>query len=448
MSGAPPAPGARPGAPAPWLPTPFTALLLAAGLLPPLLAGAASLPATLAWDGIVALLFAADALLAPRPGSLAASRTFRDPLSAFASNRITLRASNVGRATLRLALADAPPAGFECTGHRRRAVLPAGAVADLSYDAVPRLRGPAAFGDLHVRATGPLRLASRSWRVLLAAPARVYPDLRALALPAAASQAETVRPRRHGPREGREFESLRPYLADDDLRAIDWKATARRGAPVVRQWQPERNQVIWLLLDCGRLLAARLPDGRTPLDRAVDAALAVARAGVARGDRVGAILFGAEVRRVVPPGSGRAQLGPLAEALHAAQPAAEESDFQGAFAALDARQRRRALVLIFTDLADPDTSALLISRAAHLRRRHLVLVAAPDDSAVATAARAAPRTAEEAWIRTAAGRILAERDAAAHRLQAAGVRVERCPAEGLAAAALRGYLAAKERGVL
>lgn len=430
------------------VPSPLTAFLLLPGLLPPLLLGGGGLAAMLAWDGVVALLFTIDALLSPGPGSLRATRSFRDPLSAFAPNRITLQLESRAPRTLRLRLADSPPASFASEDHRRGVVLPARGGLTLTYDAVPRERGAVAFGDLHVRALGPLRLASREWQVPLREEARVYPDLRSLALGAAAANADPARPHRHGAREGREFESLRPYLAGDDVRAIDWKATARRGAPVVRQWQPERNQTLWILVDCGRLLSARLPDGRTKLDRAVDASLAVARAASTRGDRVGAVLFGAEVVRVVPPGSGRAQLAPLADALHAARPTADESDYGAAFDLLDARQRRRALVLVFTDLADPDTSALLIARAAQLRRRHLVLVAAVEDSAVADAARAAPRTVADAWTRTAAGRILAERDAAALELAGAGVRVESCPAAGLAASVVGRYLEIKGRGEL
>jgi uncharacterized protein (DUF58 family) len=278
--------------------------------------------------------------------------------------------------------------------------------------------------------------------------ARVYPDLRSLALPAASQDVDPARRRRRAPREGREFEALRPYLAGDDVRAIDWKATARRGSPVVRQWQPERNQTVWLLVDCGRLLSARLPDGRTKLDRAVEASLAVARAAAARGDRVGVLLFGAEVNRVVLPGSRRAQLGPLAEALHAARATLDESDYRVAFDLLDARQRRRALVMVFTDLADPDTSALLIARAARLRRRHLVLVAAAGDSELADAAREVPRSAEDAYVRVAAERIVAERDAAAVRLAAAGVRVERCSAADLGASVVGSYLEIKATGAL
>ena len=160
------------------------------------------------------------------------------------------------------------------------------------------------------------------------------------------------------------------------------------------------------------------------------------------------VLFGAEVERVVPPRAGRAQLAPLAEALHAAEARIEESDYGAAFDVLDARQRRRALVVVFTDLADPDTSAVLLARAAQLRRRHLVLVAAVADSEIADAAAARPRDVEEAFVRTAAESILEERDHAARRLLSAGVRVESVPARELTAAMVGRYAEVKARGEL
>jgi uncharacterized protein (DUF58 family) len=432
------------------LPTPRAALLLSAGAVLALaLSGAgAALPVAAAVDALVLVLFLADAALAPGPGAVRATRSLREPLSAFAPNRVAVRLESAAARSLSLRVADAPPATFDSTGHRARIVLAPGGEAPLVYEVRPRARGRAAFGDLHLRATGPLGLAARQWRVPLAREVRVYPDLRALASLPGVTRPEAGRTRARGHREGREFAALRGYVPGDDVRAIDWKATARRGAPVVREWQPERNQTIWLLLDCGRHLSARLPDGRAKLDHAVDAALALARAAAERGDRAGAILFGAEVERVVPPGSGRAQLAPLAAALHEAAARVEESDYAAAFDALEARQRRRALVVVFTDLADPDTSALLLARAAQLRRRHLVLVAAVADSEIADAAVARPRDAGEAFVRAAAESILEEREQAASRLQATGVRVESVPARELAGAVVARYADAKARGEL
>jgi uncharacterized protein (DUF58 family) len=432
------------------LPTARAALLLALGAGAALVAAGTglALPLVLAVDAALVLLFLADAARAPRPDAVRAVRTMREPLSAFAPNAVEVRLETASPRPLRLLAADAPPPSFDSAGHRASLVLPAGGEGVLAYEVRPRARGGAAFGDLHLRAEGPLGLAARQWKVPLAREVRVYPDLRALASLPGATRPEAGRARARGHREGREFAALRAYTPGDDVRSIDWKATARRGGPVVREWQPERNQTVWLLLDCGRHLSARLGDGRVKLDHAVDAALALARAAAVRGDRAGAVLFGAEVERVVPPGTGRAQLAPLAEALHRAEARVEESDYAGALDMLEARQRRRALVVIFTDLADPDTSAVLLARAAQLRRRHLVLVAAVADSEIADAARARPRDGGEALVRAAAEAILGEREQAATRLAAAGVRVESVPARELAAVVVARYADMKARGEL
>ena len=432
------------------MPTPRTALLLALGAS--LALAAVARPgiglAVLALDLALVAAVAVDLLRAPRPGSVEASRSMREPLSAFAENRIEIRLAARGGRSVVLDLADAPPAAFDARGHRERLRLPADGRLAMAYAVVPRERGIHAFGDLHLRARGPWGLAARQWRIPLARPVRVYPDLRGLAAAEGAGLPAPGAVGRRGLVEGREFASLRPYHPGDDVRAVDWKATARLGAPVVREYVPERDQTLWLLLDCGRHLAARLGDGRTKLDHAVDAALALARAALARGDRVGCLLFGAEVDRAVAPGRGSAHLGPLAGALFLARARVEESDYALAFDALQARQTRRALVAVFTDLADPDTSALLLARAAALRGRHLPWVVAVADSAVADAARAVPATPPEAYVRLAAERILAERELAAARLQAAGVWVLSVPARELAGAVVAGYLDVKARGRL
>jgi uncharacterized protein (DUF58 family) len=431
------------------MPTPRAAFILA-------IAAAAALPAIarpqiLRWvvaaDLLVAVAVTVDWLRTPRPGALRARRILREPLSAFAPNAVVLELE-AGPAALRLELADGPPASFASLGHRARARIPPHGSLRLGYEVVPRERGRHRFAGLHVRAFGPWQLAARQWWIPLAREVRVYPDLRGFGTLLAPLSPEPGPSRARGHHEGREFASLRPYAPGDDIRAVDWKATARRGSPIVRETEPERNQILWLLLDCGRHLSARLPGGRTKLDHAVDGALALARTAARRGDQVGALLFGAEVRRLVPPARGASQLGPIAEALFEAQPRVEESDYPAAFDALAARQRRRALVVIFTDLADPDTSALLLARTALLQRRHLALVAAVADSVVADQARAAPRSEAEAYARLAAERILAERELAGARLAAAGVQVASVPAKELVAAVVGRYLAIKDQGRL
>ena len=435
--------------------------LVALGLAWPLLldGGRAGLLALLAWDAAVVALLLLDGWRAPAAASLRADRRLREPLTAFVANPVTLRLRSSASRPLRLRLADAPPAGFDATGHRTGLTVPASPAptsedgeAVVRYTVTPRSRGRHAFGELAVRVLGPLGLAWRAGRLPLGREVSVYPDLGG----AAPGLAETAAPElgrasmdaRLARVEGREFSALRHYHPGDDLRSVDWKATARRGWPVVREWQPERNQTVWALLDCGRSLGARIGDGRTKLDRAVEAVLALARAAADRGDRTGAILFGAEVERVVPAVAGRSRLGPLAEALHLAVVRPVEADYGAAFDQLMARQRRRALVVLFTELADPETVALLLARAEVLRRRHLVAVAVITDPELVEAATARPVTEADAFARAAAERIAAEREGAERRLAAAGVAVIDAPGRGLAAAVVTRYAAMKERGVL
>ncbi|MGC3996979.1 MAG: DUF58 domain-containing protein [Anaeromyxobacter sp.] len=239
------------------LPTPRAALLLALASLPALLGagqpGALALGAAL--DLALLALVALDARLAPGPGALEARRTLRVPLSAFAPNRVVLSLQSRSRRPLQLQLADAPPPELDTDGHRRALQLPPGGSAELAYQATPRRRGQVRFGDLHVRARGPLGLAARGsggwrWRAR-------WPSTRTCAAwrwpRGRQPRGRPVAPPRP-PRGSRVRGAAPAYLPGDDVRAIDWKATARRGGPVVREWQPERNQTVWLLLDCGRHL--------------------------------------------------------------------------------------------------------------------------------------------------------------------------------------------------
>jgi len=174
--------------------------------------------------------------------------------------------------------------------------------------------------------------------------------------------------------EGREFDSLREYRPGDDARTIDWKATARRAKTMVRIHRPERDQPVMLVLDCGRHMAG-LVEGRRKLDHAVDAALRLAKVSLDEEDLVGVVAFAGEVRAHVPPRKGAAHLRELARALYRVEAALEESDYGGALDLCFRRHHKRTLVVVLTDLVDPETSAVLVRRTLALAPRHLPLVA-------------------------------------------------------------------------
>jgi uncharacterized protein (DUF58 family) len=314
----------------------------------------------------------------------------------------------------------------------------------------PRTRGQLRFGDVHLRTQGPLGLCARQFSLAAPREVAVFPDLTtlsrdALAL-ARASQDSSKRVLRRTA-EGREFESLREYRTGDDRRSIDWKASARRARTMVRVHQPERNQVVLLLLDCGRHMAG-LVGGRRKLDIAVDAALKVAKVSIDQGDLVGVLTFAREVGSWLPPVKGPQALPQLARALYQARAALEESDYGKALDRAFARGARRALVVVMTELLDEDTSAQLVRRTAGLSPRHLPLIASFIDAEVAALASREPRTVEGAHERLVAQRLEDGFRATAARLRDAGALVLRATPEDFGPAAVNAYLAIKQQGRL
>ncbi|MGC4113104.1 MAG: DUF58 domain-containing protein [Myxococcales bacterium] len=435
------------------MPSPRLALLLSLGLLPAALGIAfpQALWGVAAFDAVLLLLAAVDWARCPKRREVRLARAVEDVVSAGCPNLVRLTVDNLGARPLAGEVADAPPPGCTSTGHRRAFEAPPQGQAALTYSFNPASRGDHRFGDLHVRLTGPWKLATRQYRFRAARTVKAYPDVQALSRDALAMvrpELETGLARlKRSLGEGRDFESLRAYIPGDDVRIIDWKATAKRSAPIARQYEPERNQTVMLLLDCGRHMVSR--DGeRTKLDHAVDAALRLARVSLDKGDLVGLCAFGARVHAFLPPRRGRAHLHALVDALYPLQPELVESDYGAAFDLVTNRQKRRSLMVTFTDLLDEDSSRTVLERTLHLRPRHLPLVVAVADGSVLRPARAIPETPEQAYERAAAQSIVRERERAVAKLRDAGALVVNASVNDLSAAAINEYLAIKGRGLL
>jgi uncharacterized protein (DUF58 family) len=275
---------------------------------------------------------------------------------------------------------------------------------------------------------------------------RVYPDLvAARALIARLRRELAGHPGRiaRGPLGlGTDFESVREYSPDDDIRQLNWRATARMGRPMSNQYRLERDRDVVCLLDVGRLMAAPIGE-LTMLDAALDAVALLALAADELGDRCGAIAFDSEIRRVIAPRhlSGRRVI----EGLFDVQPRLVDSDFE--LACVRVGRSRRALVVIFTDLVDDAAARSLIEAVPMLTRRHTVTVVSAADPALAATA-AGAGGGEERGRALVAADVLETRAATAARLRRLGASVIEAPAAELAAGCLNGYLEAKARARL
>jgi uncharacterized protein (DUF58 family) len=435
------------------VPTGLAVALVAAALVPAALAvaGSAFLWLAVALDAAVLLLCAWDFLAAPRASDLEVRRIIEPVLSSGIPNPVRLELSLLGVKPVRGQVRDEVPPGVDVRGHQQPFSLsPDAPHATAAYTLTPPARGDLHLGDVHLRLLGPLGLCARQVRLPAARDVKVYPDLTALTREALALAVTSDAPSERTMRrtaEGREFESLREYRTGDDYRTVDWKASARRGRTMVRVYQPERNQPVLLLLDCGRHMAGRV-DGRRKLDHAVDAALRLAKVSLDAGDMVGVLAFASDVRAYLPPRKGHEHLRLLTESLYRAEAALEESDYGRAYDFAFSRSSRRSLVVLFTDLVDPDASGSLLARTLALRPRHLPVVASLLDEDLQAAATSVPPTVQDAYARQAAARLEEDYQRTALTLRDAGALVVRAPARGFGAAAVNTYLHVKHRGLL
>jgi uncharacterized protein (DUF58 family) len=350
-----------------------------------------------------------------------------------------------------VAIVEAPAERLAIDLGEARAVVPPRSRARVTLGVMPRERGRTALRSYHARVSSPLGIVELRRSFPAPHPLRVMPDLSALdrsgdlVARTKLIDAGLRRLRRRGV--GGEFASLREYTTDDAFRSIDWKASARRGKPMVAQYEVERAQQILVAIDAGRLMSARLGD-RRKLDYAVSAALAIAAIARLAADRVGVVAFAGTVLARVAPGNAAQHSAQLTDVLSDVEPRFEEADYERAFLDIERTLRRRSLVVLFTDLFDPVASSAVLAAAKLLTTRHLVLVVLMNDAAIAEALRRTPQDAEDAYRAAVAARLADERAHAVATLRNRGVLVVDVPAAELTVALLDAYVDIKTRGLL
>ncbi len=367
------------------------------------------------------------------------------------ANRVTVTLTNDDERAATVVARETPPPGF--AGERRPAhpvTVPPFGHARIAFEFTPAERGCFEFGEVGVRTVGPLGLGGWQGTLPTRQEARVYPDIKAVrsyALQQRRGSRETGTRVARYPGVGTEFESLREYRPGDEYRAIDWKATARLGEPIVRSFEAERSQTIILAVDAGRLMTPRVGD-LTRLDRAVNAALLLAWLATRGDDLVGLIVFGRDVQRWVPPRKGSRQFRTVLDALYAVKGSLEEPDYDGALKFLAAHLRKRSLVVMFTELAGAEASARLLSPLTSLMPRHLPLVLTQRDRELEgrlLGPVADERGAYEAFL---AEDVLLDKASALAQLNSRGAFALDVDPDRLSVSAVDRYLDIKSRGLL
>lgn len=408
------------------------------------------LAAWLAYGAALACVMLIDAWRLQRAPSPALQREVAPVVPLGLDMFVRLRMQSAEKSPRTVEVHDLHPGGWPMRGLPHRLQLVPETDYAFEYALTPDERGPALFAGCHLR----LHSAWRLWRQRRALDVvntvRVYPNFAPLAKMAGltvelASHTFGARlQRRRG--EGTEFQELRDYRVGDSMRKIDWKATARMGHFISREYREERNQQIVLLVDCGRRMLAK--DGAiSHFDHVLNASLSLAYIAMREGDAVGLLACTGRTQRWLPPQRDSGGMDLLLGTGYDLQATSAPTDYLAAARALQERQRRRALVILITNVRDEDDSELALA-VTLLAQRHLVLVASLREQAVEQAAHHTSDSLESAIRSASAMHYLASRERVHDDLNRRGVMTLDVECAELSSALIERYLRLKRESRL
>ncbi|QTE30278.1 DUF58 domain-containing protein [Pengzhenrongella sicca] len=422
-------------------------VLAALGLVPVALV---PVPGTvLLWALAVVAACALDARLAASPRSVAVARDVPGSVRLTEQARSVLTLTNLSDRRLRALVRDAWQPSAGARGNRHPLDLPPGESRRLTTVLVPTRRGDRLADRVTIRSFGPLGLAARQASMDVPARLRVLPEFASRRhLPSRLARlreldglaAVQVRG------QGTEFDSLREYVIGDDVRSIDWRATARRSEVVVRTWRPERDRRVLMVLDTSRTAAARVGDAPR-LDASIESVLLLGALAARAGDRVELVAYDRRLRARVAGASGTQLMPALADALAPLEPALVETDWPGVVGLVRERLSQRSLVVLLSSLEPAAVESGLLGVVGQLTAGHQVVLASVRDPEVAELLTGRDGAAA-VFDAAAAERGELERAAVAVRLRRRGVEVVDALPGDLAPQLADRYLALKATGRL
>jgi uncharacterized protein (DUF58 family) len=409
--------------------------------------------------GLVAVVYNAglviiatrDLALLPGRSGYHVRRTVPEPFSLGEREEVTVMVENPAAAGLNAVVSDHAPADLKPQPREVGGRFDARGRLQVAYQTSSPKRGAYPFGPVDLQVWREEGWWRRQVRLQQPDEVAVFPNVVAikriqLTLRRGLRAMAGMR-RARPPGASTAFAGLREYVRGDDIRRVSWTATARRDHPVVVEVEAERGQNVMIAVDCGRLMTA--PAGELDkLDHAVNAALMLAWVAHAYGDRVGLMTFDDHVTSFIKPERGSTQIRRLTQALYAVKSQSIEPDFGHAMTQLALRLGRRSMVVVLTDVQDPEASKELVAHCLRLAAKHLVLVVAMSDPSVLSARDSPIDTSARAYEWAAAEQFVASRRESFELLRRGGVLGLDVVAGSLSPALVERYLELKERALL
>ena len=434
---------------------PSRRLVLTAAILamPLLLAGLnrSAADAALLLNLVLVAVACVDLLISPSPNDVAIHREISEVLSVGASNPATLTVHNRTGLTLAMNLHDDPGPLCEVDRLPQSVTVGPGKEETIHYSVKPSRRGASEMPAVHLRFPTRLGLWTRHQVRSLKTPIRIYPDIRAVyryELMARQNRLSEIGVRMvRMPGQGREFERLREFRYGDEIRQIDWKATARQRQLISREFNVERNQNIVIMVDCGRFMRNET-DGISYLDRALNSAIMLSYIALGQGDNVSLLAFSNKIERFIRPVRGKPGIQSILRSTYDIQASHNVSDYSMALEYLTTVQRKRALIVLITFVTD-ELQLRVIGESLKLRSLpYLPLCVLLQDVGLRQMADRIPETDLDAYHTAAAAQVLTGQSHEAASLREAGIMLIDTPPDLLTERLINEYLSIKARNLM
>ncbi|MBD0383660.1 DUF58 domain-containing protein [Paenibacillus sp. WST5] len=433
------------------MPTRRLIALVAAGAAASLLGSVFGwgLPAFWICNALLIVLSVADLLLLPRRGEWSVGRKLPDRMDVRLGFEVGLELRTRRPESVHIELTDDLPAVFSAVRNRLSGHFE-GTEASYMYTTMALERGRYVFGYVYLRYWGGLGLWKKQVRLEQADAIDIYPDLSEVrGVLGAVQDALILEGHRlfKKQRSGSEFHYIRDYVQGDDIRHINWKASARTTKLMTNMYQPEKGKTLTLVLDCGRQMGIEL-EGQVKLDRTLEAALTLAAVALKQGDQVALLAYSNQVKVYVPPGKGLLHLQELTRAVYDLRTDFVESNTQVAMSHVLRFIKKRSLVVLFSDMESYLYDKELLPYVMRLRRGHHVLLLSLQDPLLHQWVRIRAEDSRGAYRQSIAHKFTNERYAYVTQMAGRGIPVMDVPADQLALSAVNVYLDLKSRDAL
>jgi len=422
----------------------FLVIMLASLIIP-----GAELLVFMVYNLLLLGFYVTDIVIAPKPDVIKIARQEDEKLYFKTTNKIMFRVRNSHHNDLNVTLKDEiSDFHFKVSDSDMEKKVPAGGESIFSYIVTPTKRGAFTFPSVHVRYQGYFGLCYRYFSVDLAKEFKVYPNLGDLSKYRLiiTKHRLLMNGQKRIPKRGMgfEFESLREYVPGDDYKKINWAGTARANKLIVNQYEAEKNQPVYIVLDTGRAMSYSIR-GYKKLDYSINAALILSDIVGQKGDNSGLMVFDTEVSTLIKPGKGSAHRNEMMEALYHIMDSEMSSDYVGAFIHLLGVQKQRSIVFIFTDFETSEEARELTEAVSILARKHVPVVILCVNESLEKISKGSAKDVRRVFNEAMAESLLDERKTLVRSLNLRGAICIETYAENFAIDTVNQYLVLKDR---